>query len=153
MERFHFAQVEGDYWHLRSDDGHKGMLIINGVKVIHLNPSAYDYVKMFFDSKQSHSKVILKTMVKYGISPLRARRDWQRLYSDLVKVAKGCCQASAIGMLEEDEPLTAPVRVDLALTYRCNNDCSHCYVGGSKETKELSTSEWECYLLHYQAEN
>lgn len=146
MGHIGFAQVEGNYWHLRSDNGKKGMLIINGVKVVYLNPSAYEYVKMFFDSKQSHSQVILRAVIKYGISPFRARRDWQRLYSDLVQSAKGCCQGSAICMLEEDEPLTAPLRVDLALTYRCNNDCGHCYVGGSRETKELSTSEWECII-------
>lgn len=143
MGHIYFAQVEGDYWHLRSHENNKGMLIINGVKVIYLNPSAFDYMKMFFESKQSHSKVILKAVTKFGISPFKARRDWQRLYSDLVKAAKGCCQGAAIRMLEEDEPLTAPLRVDLALTYRCNNDCSHCYVGGSRETEELSTSEWQ----------
>jgi radical SAM protein with 4Fe4S-binding SPASM domain len=32
--------------------------------------------------------------------------------------------------------------MDLALTYRCNNRCMHCYAGGPKQTSELTTQEW-----------
>jgi radical SAM protein with 4Fe4S-binding SPASM domain len=46
---------------------------------------------------------------------------------------------------------TAPYRLDLALTYRCNNDCAHCYNSEhpslNKGTKdELSTSDWKRVL-------
>jgi radical SAM protein with 4Fe4S-binding SPASM domain len=32
--------------------------------------------------------------------------------------------------------------MDLAITYRCNNNCLHCYAGGPRKTKELTTQEW-----------
>ncbi|MDZ7722022.1 MAG: radical SAM protein [candidate division KSB1 bacterium] len=39
-----------------------------------------------------------------------------------------------------------PVRGTLTLTYRCNNDCRHCWVreapGDPKKKEELSTEEW-----------
>lgn len=35
-----------------------------------------------------------------------------------------------------------PIRYTLELTYRCNLNCSFCYVGKIKNTQELSTEEW-----------
>jgi radical SAM protein with 4Fe4S-binding SPASM domain len=32
--------------------------------------------------------------------------------------------------------------MDLALTYRCNNDCAHCYNARSRDFPELSTEKW-----------
>ena len=40
------------------------------------------------------------------------------------------------------EPL-APYRMDLAITYRCNNDCAHCYNARSRRFPELDESQWE----------
>jgi radical SAM protein with 4Fe4S-binding SPASM domain len=37
---------------------------------------------------------------------------------------------------------TAPYRMDLAVTYRCNNDCSHCYNARQRDFPELSTEQW-----------
>jgi radical SAM protein with 4Fe4S-binding SPASM domain len=38
----------------------------------------------------------------------------------------------------------APWRMDLALTYRCNQRCSFCYVGDSRcGIQEMSTGEWK----------
>jgi radical SAM protein with 4Fe4S-binding SPASM domain len=32
--------------------------------------------------------------------------------------------------------------MDLAVTFRCPNNCIHCYAGGPHETAELSTQQW-----------
>jgi radical SAM protein with 4Fe4S-binding SPASM domain len=37
---------------------------------------------------------------------------------------------------------SAPYRMDLAITYRCNNDCTHCYNARSRDYPELSTEKW-----------
>jgi radical SAM protein with 4Fe4S-binding SPASM domain len=37
---------------------------------------------------------------------------------------------------------TAPYRMDLAITYRCNNECSHCYNARSRSYPEISTQDW-----------
>jgi radical SAM protein with 4Fe4S-binding SPASM domain len=37
---------------------------------------------------------------------------------------------------------SAPYRMDLALTYRCNNDCAHCYNVSERADAELTTHEW-----------
>ena len=39
--------------------------------------------------------------------------------------------------------LTAPYRMDLALTYRCNNDCHHCYNARARSFPEMGINEWK----------
>jgi radical SAM protein with 4Fe4S-binding SPASM domain len=36
--------------------------------------------------------------------------------------------------------------MDLALTYRCNNDCAHCYNARERNFPELSTDQWKNIL-------
>ena len=52
--------------------------------------------------------------------------------------------------IEKEEPFTyqysAPLRMDLALTFRCQNDCVHCYAGGPHETPELTTTQWKSVI-------
>jgi radical SAM protein with 4Fe4S-binding SPASM domain len=36
--------------------------------------------------------------------------------------------------------------MDLALTYRCNNDCSHCYNARARDFPELDTIQWKLIL-------
>ncbi|MEM2905809.1 MAG: radical SAM protein, partial [Candidatus Bathyarchaeia archaeon] len=45
-----------------------------------------------------------------------------------------------------EEELRAPLRMDLALTYRCQNNCLHCYAKGPHETQELTTEQWRLVL-------
>ena len=41
------------------------------------------------------------------------------------------------------QPLSAPLRMDLALTFQCQNNCVHCYAGGPHATSELTTQQWK----------
>lgn len=79
----------------------------------------------------------------------KAKEDFnQVLYkiNTLATSSENVCPFSYIGV-EKIEPfsknLPAPLRLDLALTYRCNNKCLHCYSGKSTVSKELSTEEWK----------
>ncbi|UCG36163.1 MAG: radical SAM protein [Candidatus Bathyarchaeota archaeon] len=56
------------------------------------------------------------------------------------------CPVSYLDVKQVDpftEPVSAPLRMDLALTFRCQNNCVHCYAGGPRETAELATEKWE----------
>jgi len=76
-----------------------------------------------------------------------ARRDHEQFLYTVNTLAKTekVCPISYLGV-ERIDPFsrshTAPIRMDLALTFRCQNDCLHCYAGGPRETPELSTSDW-----------
>ena len=41
---------------------------------------------------------------------------------------------------------SAPYRMDLAITYRCNNDCAHCYNARERDFPELTTAAWKGIL-------
>jgi len=41
---------------------------------------------------------------------------------------------------------SAPYRMDLALTYRCNNDCGHCYNARPRDYPEMETTEWKAVI-------
>ena len=59
-------------------------------------------------------------------------------------IATGACPAKA-GLDARELRYgrwSAPARMDLALTYRCNLACSKCYVGDRKVGRELGTAEW-----------
>ncbi len=41
---------------------------------------------------------------------------------------------------------SAPYRMDLALTYRCNNDCAHCYNARPRDFAEMDTTSWKAVI-------
>ena len=43
-------------------------------------------------------------------------------------------------------PVSAPYRFDLALTYRCNNRCPHCYVARPTDHPEMDTATWKAVI-------
>jgi radical SAM protein with 4Fe4S-binding SPASM domain len=43
------------------------------------------------------------------------------------------------------DEIPAPYRMDLALTYRCQNDCGHCY-NETKEKEELNPEKWKAII-------
>ena len=61
----------------------------------------------------------------------------------------GACPVHELG-LETIMPFSprpsAPYRLDLALTYHCNNDCGHCYNVAGRNLNELSTADWKRVL-------
>jgi len=131
---FHYLRDEEDgksRLHLRIDpDGH-GILIINANRVVHLNPSATLMAYLHLEGKSPDDAArILRKQFKAPASQMR--QDYQAYGLQLEELISpnGGCPVCDMG-LETSRPFsvipTAPYRMDLALTYRCNNDCSHCY--------------------------
>jgi len=74
----------------------------------------------------------------------RILADLNRIYGTLMNVAESTCPVEAgLGPKElKYGEWIAPVRMDLAITYRCNLGCQKCYVGDRRVDRELSASEW-----------
>ena len=132
--------------HLRIEEDGDGVLIINASRVLFLNRTAAEHVYYFIAGKteEEAAKAVQRT---FKVDYETAFNDHQDLLFIINTFAKtsDVCPISYLGV-EKAEPfhkeLSAPYRLDLALTYRCNNNCIHCYAGGSRETRELSTNEW-----------
>ena len=117
--------------HLRLDpDGH-GTLVVNANRVLHLNPTAALMAYLALE-KVDQGTAVRTIRKQYRVSGEQALSDLQGISAQLEELVRpeGACPIHDLG-LESVAPFsarpTAPYRLDLALTYRCNNDCAHCY--------------------------
>jgi radical SAM protein with 4Fe4S-binding SPASM domain len=146
---YHFRRTgpeEKSRIHLRLDpDGH-GTLIVNANRILHLNPIAA-LMAYFILGESSEQEAVRLIRQKYHVSRTQAQADLETIRGQLEQLIRpdGACPIHDLG-LESIMPFsarpTAPYRLDLALTYRCNNDCAHCYNVEGRDLKELATSDW-----------
>ncbi|MBM4019213.1 MAG: radical SAM protein [Planctomycetes bacterium] len=161
------ATIGGHRFHLRlRDPTADNFLWIDGRSPpLVLDRVAADFVALVIDamwqwqqgegdqSQQVRQQVVERMYRKYGrrfalggarVAPERIAADLDRIFGTLMRMAEGGCPVEA-GL--EGRPIdvarwAAPARMDLAVTYRCNLNCPHCYAGGPKETGELSLEQW-----------
>ena len=132
--------------HLRIDaDGH-GTLIVNANSVMHLNPTATFLAWLTLEGKTKEES-IRALRSQYSVSKGQADSDLSSFlfqFDELIRPDGAC----PIHELELDSLMpfstrpSAPYRMDLAVTYRCNNDCAHCYNARERNFPELSTEQW-----------
>ena len=132
---------------LRIEPEEEGLLVINANTVLYLNRTAAAHAYFFMRGLSTEGAVgELRRLYRVGVE--EARRDHEELIYTISTLAQTeeVCPISYLGV-ERTEPfsesLSAPVRMDLALTFRCQNNCLHCYAGGPHETPELSTEDWK----------
>jgi len=136
--------------HLRIDADGSGILIVNANRVMHLNPTAAFMARLSLDGATTEYAFRQITR-RYKVSDQQAQEDYTRLCDQIeaLVLPDGACP---IHNLELDVTLpfsarpSAPYRMDLALTYRCNNDCSHCYNARPRNYPELTTDQWKSIL-------
>lgn len=132
--------------HLRVDaDGH-GTLIINANSVMHLNPTAAFMAWLTLEGKTIEES-IRALRSQYSVTRYQAEADLSSFlfqFDELIR-PDGACPVHEL----ELDPLmpfsarpSAPYRMDLAVTYRCNNDCAHCYNARERNFPELGTEQW-----------
>jgi radical SAM protein with 4Fe4S-binding SPASM domain len=132
---------------LRIEPDGLGVMVINANTVLYLNQTATAYAYYFMQGMPTD--VVLKNIRRmYRVNAKNAKSDYEKLIytiSTLAQTEKVC----PVSFLEVKsvEPFTqqytAPLRMDLALTFRCQNNCVHCYAGGPHETSELETGQWK----------
>ena len=132
--------------HLRIDpDGH-GTLIVNASSVIHLNPTATHMAWLILEGKSEAERIRAMTS-RYSVSTRQAQSDLSSFESQFEELIRpdGACPVHELE-LEALMPFStrpsAPYRMDLAVTYRCNNDCAHCYNARERNFPELTTEQW-----------
>ncbi|HEX7556482.1 MAG TPA: PqqD family peptide modification chaperone, partial [Leptolinea sp.] len=133
--------------HLRVDPDGTGTLLVNAAQIYHLNPSAALMAFLFLKNK-SKPEAISRLSQVYQISVDQAKTDYSAFlptFETLLQPGNICpvCDLE----LEASTPFstrpTAPYRMDLALTYRCNNNCAHCYNARPRSFPEMTTKLWK----------
>ena len=142
--------------HLREvKDG--SILWINGNQAVHLNPVATSFIIAFIDSMNKSGSntdflpervkddIISKLRKKYSMPKDVIIKDFDKVYGQIITIGKGdACVFSEGSQIKDLSAIweIAPARADLALTYRCNDKCSFCYVG-ERKMEELNTEYWK----------
>lgn len=132
---------------LRVEEKGRGVMVINANAVLHLNETATAFAYYFMHGLPEE-EVLSKISQMYRVKVDKAKIDYEKLIYTISTLA----QTEKIDPvtfleIEKEEPFTyrytAPLRMDIALTFKCQNDCIHCYAGGPHQTIELSTEQWK----------
>jgi len=156
--RIKHITVPGMRLHLRRGD--PNMLWVNGQNLVLVNRTAADFIEAFIevmsgyrdslDSGRFKDGIVAAMQKRYPKAPADIlKKDFDSVYGSLLELAKGNCPISEVNLeTRETKPelWTAPPRMDLALTYRCNNNCYFCYTGGPRKINELKTKDWKKVL-------
>jgi radical SAM protein with 4Fe4S-binding SPASM domain len=136
--------------HLRVDPDGSGTLIVNANRVMHLNPTAALMAHLLLEEK-SEQEILTSITRHYRVKSTQARSDLSAFRLQLSELIRpdGVCAIHELDletvMPFSDRP-SAPYRMDLAITYRCNNDCAHCYNARARNFPELHTENWKHIL-------
>jgi radical SAM protein with 4Fe4S-binding SPASM domain len=151
---FHYLRESGaskKRIHLRVDSDGSGVLIINASRMYHFNPSAALMARMLLDER-SDAEIIKQLGATFDVKRLQAEADYQVFKNSFERMISPTddpcpiCDLDVETITPFSRQPSAPYRMDLALTYRCNNRCIHCYNEASRAHNELSTAEWKSVL-------
>jgi radical SAM protein with 4Fe4S-binding SPASM domain len=147
---YHFRQKSKDSknrMHLRVETDGNALLMVNAARAYHLNPTAAAlayWALSEFDQEQ-----IRKSLFKnFDLDQKQAERDILPFLDQLAVITdpdEACpiCELDLALDLPFSHQPSAPYRMDLAITYRCNNECEHCYNARARSYPELDTQSWK----------
>jgi radical SAM protein with 4Fe4S-binding SPASM domain len=136
--------------HLRIDGDYSGLLLVNANRIVHLNSSAAMMAWLYLN-KTPTSKAIKAIQQSFQVSQPQATSDYTAFTAQLSELVKpdGACPIHDLN-LDIIPPFStkpsAPYRMDLAVTYQCNNDCHHCYNARSRDFQQISTQQWKTII-------
>lgn len=138
--------------HLRVDPDGSGVLIVNADWMVHLNPTAVWMARDYLTGRQKTGTITAMSGT-YQIAKDRLASDYTALTTQLDEIIRpdGACPIHDLNLettLPFSAEVSAPYRMDLALTYRCNNDCAHCYNARTRDFAEMDTHDWQKALDH-----
>lgn len=132
--------------HLRVADDGSGLLIINASTILHLNQTATEFAYHLIQG--SSSDEIAKTIAsRYQITRNQARFDYLNLKQKIHTLIEtnDLDPVSILDFSRQDPysgPLTAPYRLDCALTYRLPEKSNPDLAPVKRVDRELGTEEW-----------
>ena len=132
--------------HLRLRKDGSGTLVVNASTVLHLNPTAAEYAYQFIKGTppEEAAKEISK---RYRISKGVALEDYQDFVGRIHTLIEtpDLDPVSFLGferVAPHSTDLTAPVRLDCALTYKLPAGTKAEYAPTKRVDRELTTEEW-----------
>jgi hypothetical protein len=132
--------------HLRVEPDGGGVLIVNASTILHLNQTAAEYA-FYLVQNTPREQVVRNIASRYQVDEVQAGKDYQNLV-DRIQTLIDTPDLDPVTFLDFDrhEPFTgkisAPYRIDCALTYRLPEGSSVEAAPTKRVERELNTSEW-----------
>ncbi len=136
--------------HLRLQPDGSGVLVLNASTVLHLNASAAEYAFHFIRGA-APDQAAREIAGRYRISRARARKDYLD-FIDRLETLIHTPDLDPVSYLDFDRvspntaALTAPLRLDCALTYRLPPGADPLNAPEKRVERELTTDEWRRLL-------
>lgn len=136
--------------HLRLRKDGSGILIVNAATVLHLNPTAAEYAFHFIkgtDPEEAAKQISARYRVKKEVA-LQDFRD----FMDRIQTMISTPDLDPVSYLHFERvaphsaDLTAPLRLDCALTYKLPDGIHAEYAPTKRVDHELTTEEWQTIL-------
>ncbi|MBI9051818.1 MAG: radical SAM protein [Anaerolineaceae bacterium] len=149
---YHFIHsVDGydHHAHLRIEKNGNAVLFVDANSIIYLNATAAFIAYWHLNHKSKDE--ILKGLDSIFVDQQEMESDYQQTVqriNALIHPEDQCpvCDLDLDLALPFSNDPIAPYRMDLAITYRCNNQCAHCYNARSRTFPELPTDQWKLIL-------
>jgi hypothetical protein len=136
--------------HLRVERDGTGILIINASTVLHLNKTATEFAYHLVNETQD-DKVVEEMASRYRVSKSKILQDY-REFIERIEALINQPDLDPITYLDFDRQkpysgdLSAPYRLDCAITYRLPETADPESAPIRRVTRELSTEEWQSIL-------
>ncbi len=139
------GEFKGHRFHLRVDDKGEGVLVIDASKMIYLNGTAMEFAKYTLEGR-SPDDVFREFKKRYRkVNEDKIKNDFKTIRNKLLGLLTGKHEIDLglefVPYDSRDLELSAPYRMDIALTYKCQNECIHCY-NEDRKLEELKTEQW-----------
>ena len=133
--------------HLRVNPDLTGCLVVDAAQMIHLNPTA-TVIAYHYLNGRSEERINHLVSRSFNVDRNELMLDVSQTINQIHELTRpnGACPIHELELdttMPFSAKLTAPYRMDLAITYRCNNDCHHCYNARSRTFPEMDTSHWK----------
>ncbi len=151
LHRFpNMEERHGVSLHLRVETDQNAQLIINGNTILQLNPTATWMAYLVLREIPLNHAIDQLTKF-FSASKKTLEQDYRHLSDVLNSVLERghpCFQDTpeVETLFPFEHHPNAPYRMDLALTYQCNNRCFHCYNDPHRQPNSLSLNQWKAVI-------
>jgi len=133
--------------HLRVDENGEGLLIINASTVLHLNQTAAEFAYHFIQGTP-RDELITIIANRYRANAEKVRQDYDDFREKIeTLIQQPDLDPVLVWGVDRKTPyqgsISAPYRMDLALTYRLPDDSNPDLAPARRVDRELTTGEWK----------
>ncbi|MEO8354306.1 MAG: radical SAM protein [Chloroflexota bacterium] len=136
--------------HLRLRSDGSGILIVNAATVLQLNPTAAEYAFHFIQGAPA-PEAAKQVAARYRVNRDTALEDYGA-FVNRIQTLISTPDLDPVSFLDFERvaphstDLTAPLRLDCALTYRLHPNTQAEYAPTKRVARELSTDEWKAII-------